>query len=251
MTEISGTGGTQNTGGVNTHEYQGGANGTGDYDYSDVLSKDQAELVRQIQDEMEAKTSEINSARETIERTADRMERHPNASSYWKNKWEDRIQTHEDRIKDLENKLEDLQSKIDPIKKAAEKLIKDLTDLDNLLANGDIEGAMMLVQTNRTLNLDRQIAERLKELQTRNVRISDLNDKLAALSKTKDEDLTGPQREQKAEWRGEIDKLNADTQLDTIKLQSLINKRNHALETLTNLLQKFQKVLDGIVANMR
>lgn len=179
------------------------------------------------------------------------MERYPNAHPIWKLRWENRIQENEDKINDLQNEIKDLQNKIDPIKKVAEKLIQDLTDLDNLLANGDIEGAMMLVQTNRTLSLDRQIAERLKELQARNVRISELNERLASLSGTKDEDLTDQQREDKATWRGEIDKLNADTQLDTIKLQSLINKRNHALETLTNLLQKFQKVLDGIVANMR
>ncbi|MBV8976988.1 MAG: hypothetical protein JOZ13_06375 [Alphaproteobacteria bacterium] len=51
--------------------------------------------------------------------------------------------------------------------------------------------------------------------------------------------------------RSEIDALNAQSQTDMIQIQSLVNKRNQALDMLTNLQQKFQKTLDSIVRNMR
>ena len=157
---------------------------------------------------------------------------------------------YQDNVDALNGDIAELRGTIERVQREAKKQVQDLTSLDDLLAKGDIEGAFMLVQTNRTLSLDRQIAERLKELQARNDEIKTLNDRLAAINKP-DKDLTDPERERKVQLRGQIDKLNADSQLDTIKLQSLINKRNQALEMLTNLLQKFQKVLDSIVGNMR
>ena len=48
-----------------------------------------------------------------------------------------------------------------------------------------------------------------------------------------------------------IDTLNSDSQIDMIRTQSLVNKRNEAFDTLTNLLGKFQKTIDGIVGNYR
>ena len=160
------------------------------------------------------------------------------------------VELHQDRVDRLRGDVEGLRASIERVQQEVNKQIQDLNNLDDLLAQGDIEGAFMLVQTNRTLSLDRQIAERLKELQARNDEIKNLNDRLAAINKP-DKDLEPEERERKVQLRGQIDKLNADSQLDTIKLQSLINKRNQALEMLTNLLQKFQKVLDSIVGNMR
>jgi len=54
-----------------------------------------------------------------------------------------------------------------------------------------------------------------------------------------------------ASLKSQIDKLNTGSQLDMIQLQSLMNKRNQAYDMMTNLLQKYQKTLDGIVGNMR
>ena len=48
-----------------------------------------------------------------------------------------------------------------------------------------------------------------------------------------------------------IDNLSSSSQLDMIKLQGLINKRNQTIEMMTNLMQKFQKPNDAIVGNMR
>ena len=36
-----------------------------------------------------------------------------------------------------------------------------------------------------------------------------------------------------------------------LNIQDLVNKRNQAYDMLSNLLNKFQKTLDGIVSNMR
>ena len=125
----------------------------------------------------------------------------------------------------------------------AEQARKDGTTLGDLLKNGDIEGAIMMVQTRRTETLDKQIEVRIRELQERNNKIASLNTQLSNVGK--DDNKT------KTRLKGEIDKLNADSQLDMIKMQSLTNKRNQAFETLTNLLQKFQKSLDAVVSNMR
>jgi hypothetical protein len=48
-----------------------------------------------------------------------------------------------------------------------------------------------------------------------------------------------------------IDNLSSSSQLDMIKLQGLINKRNQTIEMMTNLMQKLQKTNDAIVGNMR
>lgn len=48
-----------------------------------------------------------------------------------------------------------------------------------------------------------------------------------------------------------IDNLSSSSQLDMIKLQGLINKRNQTIEMMTNLMQKFQQTNNSIVGNMR
>jgi hypothetical protein len=49
----------------------------------------------------------------------------------------------------------------------------------------------------------------------------------------------------------QIDNLSSNSQLDMIKLQGLINKRNQTIEMMTNLMQKFQQTNNSIVGNMR
>ncbi len=64
--------------------------------------------------------------------------------------------------------------------------------------------------------------------------------------------------EWEAEWdaniqtiKGAIDSLNSDSQLAMTRLQSLMNKRNQAYETVSDVLQKDQKTRDSIVGNLR
>jgi hypothetical protein len=49
----------------------------------------------------------------------------------------------------------------------------------------------------------------------------------------------------------DIDNLSSSSQLDMIKLQGLINKRNQGIEMLTNLMHKFQQTNNTIIGNMR
>ena len=236
MVEVSGTGSSQVTGST-----PGGLGGTenvqGGRTASDILDESDA-VVEEISSHIVTKMREI----ERWEDMVRRYEGHPHFESV--------VEFFQRKVDRLKGEIEELRGTIENVKQEVNKQIQDLNNLDDLLAQGDIEGAFMLVQTNRTLSLDRQIAERLKELQARNDEIKNLNDRLAAINKP-DKELSEEDRERKVQLRGQIDKLNADSQLDTIKLQSLINKRNQALEMLTNLLQKFQKVLDSIVGNMR
>jgi hypothetical protein len=73
----------------------------------------------------------------------------------------------------------------------------------------------------------------------------------------KDEPLTfklagdGKLQQLMEHFKMEIDKQSSNSQLDMIKLQGLINKRNQSIEMMTNMLQKFHSVMEKIVGNMR
>ena len=133
--------------------------------------------------------------------------------------------------------------------------------LSKLLAAGDIEGAVMLLQTTRARLMDSQLGTQITAMQNRNQQITKLNNDLtvkqAELAKVptdsnqdninKREALT----KEVGTMKTSIDTLNSDSQIDMIRTQSLVNKRNEAFDTLTNLLGKFQKTIDGIVGNYR
>lgn len=50
--------------------------------------------------------------------------------------------------------------------------------------------------------------------------------------------------------KGNIDGLNSQGQLDMIRLQSIMNKRNESFEQMTNMMQKFNKARESIVRNI-
>jgi len=60
-----------------------------------------------------------------------------------------------------------------------------------------------------------------------------------------------PDKNRQAELKSQIEKLNGDSQIDMIRLQDLMNKRNQAHDMMTDTIQKFQKTLDGIIRDMR
>jgi chromosome segregation ATPase len=157
-------------------------------------------------------------------------------------------------------KLEDAQKKLDIIGGGLKESIAALKAMTKLLESGDIEGAVMQLQTSRSKVLDQQLAARIEGMQMRNAQIKTLNDQL----KSKQGDLgnvSGNAEQKQAErdkinaaitgLKGDIDKLNSDSQLDMIGIQGLVNKRNEAFDMLSNLLGKFQKTIDGIVGNYR
>jgi hypothetical protein len=159
----------------------------------------------------------------------------------------------------------------------------------------DLGALMMTLQLERTKELDKTIADQMKQIKDRNAQIKALNEFLGAVRKFKgdgsDDDMASTvtiNGQNKTLWRGDdswakefgiswtdinggadrktrdgqwdlnienikgkIDGLNSDSQLDMIRLQSLIDKRNQAFEMASNTLQKDQKTRDAIVGNFR
>jgi hypothetical protein len=48
-----------------------------------------------------------------------------------------------------------------------------------------------------------------------------------------------------------IDTSNSNSQMDQIRLQGLMEKRNQTYELLTNLMSKFDKTLSSVIGNTR
>ena len=143
----------------------------------------------------------------------------------------------------------------------AQDLFGPMEALKKLLQSGDIEGAVMLLQTTRARMMDSQLGTQITAMQNRNQQITKLNNdltakqtELAAVPTDSNQDNIN-KREALTKTVGNlktsIDTLNSDSQIDMIRTQSLVNKRNEAFDTLTNLLGKFQKTIDGIVGNYR
>jgi hypothetical protein len=51
--------------------------------------------------------------------------------------------------------------------------------------------------------------------------------------------------------KSSIDTVNNQSQMDMVRLQGLMDKRNQAFDLMTNTLSKSGKSLDGIIGNMR
>lgn len=51
--------------------------------------------------------------------------------------------------------------------------------------------------------------------------------------------------------KSSIDTVNSQSQMDMVRLQGLMDKRNQAFDMLTNSLSKFSKSMDGVIGNMR
>ena len=162
-------------------------------------------------------------------------------------------------------------------------------------ARMDLGALMMTLQLERTKELDKTIADQMKQIKDRNAQIKALNEFLGGVRKFKGDgsdddtastvtingqtktlwrgddswakqfgiswtDINGgaSRKTRDGQWdlnieniKGKIDGLNSDSQLDMIRLQSLIDKRNQAFEMASNTLQKDQKTRDAIVGNFR
>lgn len=162
------------------------------------------------------------------------------------------------------DKLKEAEGKLNTIGASLKESIGSLKSMAELLGSGDIEGSVMLLQTTRAKGLEKQLGTRISALQDRNAMIATKNSELSELQKrvgTKGKydngkDFTEANNKSELDSditkkKGEIDQLNSDSQIDMIGLQSLVNKRNESFDTLTNLLGKFQKTIDGIVGNYR
>jgi len=110
------------------------------------------------------------------------------------------------------------------------------------MSQEELMAAMLLLSEQRSAQrLDNELKQRIQAMQERNATLQRLS---AELQNATDDG-------ERARLNAQINKLNADAQMQMIQIQELTNKRNQAHEMLSNLLQKFQKTLDGIVHNMR
>jgi hypothetical protein len=158
------------------------------------------------------------------------------------------------------DQLKALVAAIQAAKASMQEGLGSLEAMKKLLQSGDVEAAVMLLQTTRAKGLEGQLGSRIGALQARNAEIKARSDLMAEAQKHQFDKVNGkdPDDTEKGRRAGEIstmknaiDQLNSDSQLDMIGIQGLVNKRNEAFDTLTNLLGKFQKTIDGIVSNMR
>jgi hypothetical protein len=54
-----------------------------------------------------------------------------------------------------------------------------------------------------------------------------------------------------ANMKSSIDTVNSQSQMDMVRLQGLMDKRNQAMDLITNTLSKSGKSMDSIIGNMR
>jgi len=144
--------------------------------------------------------------------------------------------------------------------------------------NYDIETLMMTLQAERADNINNQLMDQANLIKQKNALLKEANTILAAARKARAggasadeiadidafmevfgiENDGNIQNDNTAEWdqnieniKGYIDTINSTSQLDMIRLQSLMNKYNQAFDMMTNMLSKFGKSKDSIIGNIR
>jgi hypothetical protein len=167
---------------------------------------------------------------------------------------------YNDKMAPALDRLNQAQRQMDTMGVALQDSLVSLGMMKQLLDSGDIEGAVMLLQTTRAKSLEGQLGTEIKSMQARNAQIKLLNEKLNQKQETfskmdpenkGEKDLRASRQKEISDLKTEIDGMNGESQINMIRVQGLVNKRNEAFDMLSNLLGKFQKTIDGIVGNMR
>lgn len=157
----------------------------------------------------------------------------------------------------ITNALKNIQDAVNVIKGGANPArnaeVRDMLEsMKKLLENGDILAAVSLLNVTQVKVLDQQLSGRVMSMQQRNAQVKVLNDRLAdQQGAVTNGTPTGAQQKEITRLKGEVDKLNGDSQLDMIQIQSLTTKRNQAFEMLSNLTSKLQSSMGTIIGNMR
>ncbi len=159
-----------------------------------------------------------------------------------------------------------------------------LVGVDNFSMDGqiyDVDTMIMVLQMGRVENLDQSLLDQSQEIKDRNERIKTANEFLAEMRGLKaaeaDNDPSaayiafansnniniphtdiGDCDNAAEKWdanieavKGFIDAQNSTSQMDMIRLQQLMNKRNQSYETMTNTISKEAKTKDSIISNYR
>lgn len=147
--------------------------------------------------------------------------------------------------------------------------------------NGDPVGGIVALQLERTQILDKTIMSQQKDMEERNNLLKQLNTVLQDLRASRPpgkpettkafppglvkaamdlgvkfpaEAETAGKVFTQAEWdnvlnnvKSVIDQNNNDSQIDTIRLNSMLTKRNQAFEMMSNIMTKQQQVMDNLI----
>ncbi len=158
------------------------------------------------------------------------------------------LQLNLDRTKQLDAQIADQMSEIQDRNNKLKALNELLSQMRSAKAEGrDDDSGDWGDKTSAVFNLDGT------DGQSRNV--DDWMDYFG-LTKT-DVQYDAKTETRDAQWdanieavKGEIDGLNSDSQLAMTRMQSLVNKRNEAFDTGSNMLQNDQKSRDSVVRNL-
>lgn len=152
----------------------------------------------------------------------------------------------------------------------------------------DIGTLMMLLQLERTGNIDKQLGEMLGEIDARNKRVKNVSEfidqmrKLKAEGKSDIEPVTingvtktaaewatefgiswtpvgtpSPENDPSANWEANlqnakslIDSLNNDSQVMNVRMQNLIEKRNNAFEMASKFMATNNQSVQSVIRNL-
>ncbi len=155
--------------------------------------------------------------------------------------------------------------------------------VDTFSYNGqtyDVDTLIMALQMQMVENLDQTLLDQSQEIKDRNDLVALANEYLAEMRAGKTDGTGDPSSnyitfakangieipyetigdcdESDDKWdsniealKGFVDAQNSTSQMDMIRLQQLMNKRNQSYETMTNTISKDSKTKDSIIGNYR
>ncbi|OZB94366.1 hypothetical protein [Paenibacillus sp. XY044] len=155
-----------------------------------------------------------------------------------------------------------------------------LVNVGNIdLAGMDIESALQAVQQQRAQVLEDQLRDQLTNVQKRNEEIAQLNNILSELRTLRGQSADGNYKvadgtlstlagkgladASKTDYsaddvdqliekvKSHIDNLSSSQQMDMIRLQELSNKRNEAMDVMSDYIKKMEDARSSILGNMR
>ncbi|PQP88249.1 hypothetical protein [Paenibacillus sp. AR247] len=155
-----------------------------------------------------------------------------------------------------------------------------LANVGNIdLASMDIESALQAVQQQRAQALEDQLKDQVANVQKRNEEIAQLNNILGELSTLRGQSADGNYKvsegtlstlsgmgladASKTDYsandvdqliqkiKSYIDNMSNSQQMDMLRLQELNNKRNEAMDVMTDYIKKMEDARNSILGNMR
>jgi hypothetical protein len=154
----------------------------------------------------------------------------------------------------------------------------------------NIPELILAIQVERGQILDNQIKDQMEEMQKRNATLRELNAAMSALRGARPDGKPDTKKDisnvtftgadgtpknavsylqglgvnvsggdiSQTKWddnianiKTAVDSINNQSQMDMVRLQGLMDKRNQAFDMMTNTISKSGKSLDGIIGNMR